>query len=362
MKRDQPKGRGTSSNRNSRFDRVQFESQPDDEWIRNDPWLKQLGEWEPAPTTVIHSDQSRSIFGKNDSPDLPFSLTLNPYRGCEHGCTYCYARPTHEYLGFSAGLDFESQIVVKHDAAALLREEFSKPRWRPQVIAVSGVTDCYQPLERKLQITRQCLAVFAEFRNPVMIVTKSGLIVRDLDLLQELAKHQAVAVAISITTLDSELANHLEPRAAQPQRRLAIIERLAAAEIPTQVMLGPVIPGLNDHEIPEILNAAAAAGARSASWIALRLPHSVKELFSEWLEQHRPDRRRRVLAAIHSIRGGRLNDPRFGSRMRGEGLLAKQIDQLFNVSRRRTGLDQPVDALNTRAFRRPGPSQGCLFS
>ncbi len=273
----------------------------------------------------------------------------------------CYARPTHEYFGLSAGLDFETKIFVKSDAPNLLRAELASRAWKPQLVALSGVTDPYQPVERKLALTRACLEVLAEFRNPTGIVTKSRLVARDTDVLQELARHQAVSATLSITTLDPELARVLEPRAAQPRARLAAIEALARAGIPVGVNVAPVIPGLNDHEIPAIVAAAAAAGAGWAAYILLRLPHGVKELFERWLEDHRPERKRKVLSHIRETRGGKLSDPRFGSRMRGEGLYAEQIRELVELARRRAGLPQRGPELSTAAFRRPGGTQLALW-
>jgi DNA repair photolyase len=290
-----------------------------------------------------------------------FDASVNPYRGCEHGCVYCYARPTHEYLGFSAGLDFETRILVKEDAPELLRRALASPRFEPRVIALSGVTDPYQPVERRLGLTRRCLEVLAEFRNPTAIVTKSRLVARDTDLLGELARHDAVSVHVSLTCLDPELQRRMEPRASSPRLRLEAIESLARAGIPVGAMLGPVIPGLTDHEIPAILAAAAGAGATFASWILLRLPHGVAPLFEAWLERHHPERKAKVLHRIQEVRGGRLNDPRFGSRMRGEGLHAEQIEALFALAARRAGLARRGPALSTRAFRRPAGAQLALF-
>jgi DNA repair photolyase len=268
----------------------------------------------------------------------------------------CYARPSHEYLGFSAGLDFERRIMVKEDAPALLRKTFAGRGWEPQVVALSGNTDCYQPVERRLQITRRCLEVFAEFRNPVAVITKSALVLRDADLLAELARHGAASVFVSVTTLDAELARQLEPRAAQPERRIEAIARLAQAGVPVGVMIGPVIPGLNDAEIPRILAAAAGAGAGSASWVLLRLPKPVDALFDAWLAERYPERRERVLAHIRETRSGRLSDPRFVHRMRGHGPYAEQIAALFEVAARKHGLDRRLPPLSVAAFRRPPKS------
>ena len=308
---------------------------------------------ERVPTEILH-DGSRSIIATNDSPDVGFSASINPYRGCEHGFIYCYARPSHEYLGFSAGLDFESRIMVKEDAPELLRKELASPRWVPKTIALSGNTDCYQPTERKLEITRRCLGVFAEFLNPVAVITKNELVTRDIDHLRALAEHQAVAVALSITTLDGELARRMEPRASHPRDRLKAIERLAAAGIPVSVMVAPVVPGITDHEIPRILEAAAAAGARTAGYVVLRLPGAVAGLFESWLEEHFPDRKDKVLNRVREMRGGKIYDSSFGSRMRGEGVFAEQIRTTFETFRRRHGLDQRIPDLSTASFRRPG--------
>jgi len=305
--------------------------------------------------TRFYRDASRSVLAENQSPDLGFRWSLNPYRGCEHGCAYCYARPTHEYLGFSAGLDFERRIMVKADAPGLLRRALAAPSWRAEPIALSGNTDCYQPVERHLDLTGRCLDVLAEARNPVMIVTKSALVERDLDRLRPLATAAAVHVSISVTTLDADLSARLEPRAARPERRLEAIARLAAAGVPVSVLVAPVIPGLTDREIPEILRAAAAAGARGAGWVLLRLPSPLPALFEEWLRAHVPDRADHVLARIRDTRGGRLSDATFGSRQRGTGAYASQIGQLFDVSARRAGLANAMPVLDGSRFRRPEP-------
>ena len=338
--------RGAADNPANRFESVHLER--DAEW---DP------EEEPSPKTLFLKDATASIITYNDSPDVGFSASVNPYRGCEHGCIYCFARPTHEYLGFSAGLDFETRIMVKERAPELLRAELSSPKWQPQVIAISGVTDCYQPVERRLKLTRGCLEVLAEFRNPVGIVTKNHLVTRDIDVLSELARHQAVAVLVSVTTLDSDLRKVLEPRTTPPAGRLSAIEALAQAGIPVGVLVAPVIPALTDHEMPRIIAAAVEAGAKFAGCVPLRLPHAVAPLFADWLERHFPDRKEKVLNRIRSLRGGKLNDPNFGSRMQGEGIFAEQIDQMFRVACRKAGLSGHRPELSAASFRRPGGTQ-----
>jgi DNA repair photolyase len=334
-------GRGAAGNPSNRFQEMELE---------REKWDAAA---DPGPETRLLRDRSRSVITTNDSPDVPFSASLNPYRGCEHGCIYCYARPTHEHLGFSAGLDFESRILVKVDAPELLREELADPSWEPKTLALSGVTDPYQPAERHLEITRGCLEVLADARHPVGIVTKSRLVTRDLDLLGELASHGAARVSVSVTTLDEELRRALEPRAPTPEARLDAVRKLADAGIPVGVLVAPVIPGLTDHEVPALLEAAAAAGAGHAGYVPVRLPHGVKELFETWLEQHVPARKEKVLGRIRQMRGGRLNDPRFGTRMRGEGPWAEQLRSMFRIARRKHGLDGERRPLSTAAFRRP---------
>ncbi len=341
-----PRGRGAAGNPANRFQPITLE--PDADWNPAD---------DPAPRTQFLRDLSQTIISYNDSPDIPWRAGLNAYRGCEHGCSYCYARNTHEYLGFSAGLDFESKIMVKENAPELLRRELSSPKWKPQMLAMSGVTDCYQPVERRLQLTRKCLAVLAEFRNPVSIITKNFLVTRDIDLLRELAAHQAAMVHLSINSLDSELARKLEPRAASPKMRLTAIEALAKAGVPVGVLVAPVIPGLNDHEIPSVLAAAKSAGAGWAGTEILRLPLTVAPIFEQWLEQNVPGKKDKVLNRIRAIRGGKLNDARFGSRMRGEGIFADQISQIFHVARRKAGMPEDWPELSTAAFRRPEGAQ-----
>jgi DNA repair photolyase len=315
------------------------------------------------PRTELLVDPSRTIIATNDSPDLGFRASVNPYRGCQHGCSYCYARPTHEYLGYSAGLDFQTKILVKPRAAELLRKQLMSPAWKPQVLALSGVTDPYQPAERRLRITRGCLEVLAEFKNPVVIVTKGFLVTRDVDLLAELARVNAASVMLSITTLDAELQRKLEPLASPPTKRLAAIEALARAGVPVGVMTAPVIPGLTDHELPVILQAASDAGASSAGLVVLRLPHGVKELFSDWLAQHVPERREKVLNRLRALHGGALYDSRFAHRQRGSGEFAEQIQALFELGLKRARLARRGAELSTAAFKRPGVAdQLSLFS
>jgi DNA repair photolyase len=343
--------RGAATNPANRFERLHFVADPD-----ADPDASAL----PEPTLLLR-DPSRTVLSTNQSPDVGFDTSLNPYRGCEHGCAYCYARPTHEYLGFSAGLDFETKILVKQDAPRLLRAALASPRWKPQVVALSGATDAYQPAERRLRITRRCLEVFAEFRNPVAIVTKSALVARDADLLADLARFDAAAVNVSITTLDDDLRRRLEPRTAAPRARLKAIEALSGAGVPVGVMVAPVIPGLNESEIPAILEAAKRAGAGSAHLIALRLPHGVADLFEDWLERHVPERRSKVMNRVRSLRDGRINDPRFHSRMRGRGVFADQIQDLFALACRRAGIATEGPELSASAFRNPGDTQLSLL-
>jgi DNA repair photolyase len=347
---DAQRGRGATANPANRFEPLRYERDP--EWT--DPE-------DPSLQTQLFRDTSRSIIAYNDSPDVGFDTSVNPYRGCEHGCVYCFARPTHEFLGFSAGLDFESKILVKEDAPELLRRELSAPRWKPQPLAMSGVTDPYQPIERRLQLTRRCLQVLVEFRNPVVIITKNHLVTRDVDLLAELARDGAARVFLSITTLDGHLVRIMEPRASQPARRLAAIEVLSKAGVPTGVLTAPVIPGLNDHELPSIIAAAAKAGAQSAGYVPLRLPYGLGPLFEHWLTQHFPDRKEKVLNRLRALRGGRLNDANFGSRMRGEGIFAEQIADLFALACRRAGIEGRGQPLSTASFRVPSAAQLTLF-
>ena len=340
-----PDHRGTGLQTPNRFE----STTPGNEAEPREAWEEE----EPSPSTRFLADASVSIITRNNSPDVGFSAGVNPYRGCEHGCAYCYARPTHEYLGYSAGLDFETKILVKHRAPELLAAALSSPKWVPEPIGMSGVTDCYQPVEGRLKLTQGCLEVLARFLNPVFIITKNQLVARDADLLSQLAKHQAVSVCVSVTTLDPELRSALEPRTSPPAGRLAAIRALSQAGIPVGVFVAPVIPGLNDHEIPRILEAAAAAGAGFASYTLLRLPLAVEPIFLEWLERNQPLRKERIIAGIREVREGELHDPRFGSRMRGSGPAAERIRQLFSISRRRHGLASGPPELSVSSFRVP---------
>lgn len=315
-----------------------------------------------AVPTQFLNDQSKSILSKNDSPDIPFTYSINPYRGCEHGCIYCYARPSHEYLGLSAGLDYETKVFVKTDAAALLEKEFRKPTWKPDVICLSGNTDCYQPIERKLGITRALLTVFLRYRNPVRVITKNALIIRDLDILKQLAALNLVRVILSVTTLDRELTRRMEPRTSSPQLRMKAIRELRSHGIPVGVMVAPVIPGLNDHELPEILRHAAEAGATQAGYALVRLPGSLPELFADWLQREYPTRAAKVLHSIRDSRGGKLNHPEFGKRHTGEGEVARHVSRVFKIFCDRYALNRPEPALSTASFIQHGYDQLGLFS
>lgn len=342
------RGRGAVTNPPNRFERLYYERDADAE-----PDLE-------SPGTQYFADPAKSIIARNDSPDVGFETSVNPYRGCEHGCVYCFARPSHEYLGFSAGLDFETKILVKHDAPELLRAELMKKSWVPQTIAISGVTDPYQPIERKLGLTRRCIEVLREFRNPLAIITKNHLVTRDIDLLAEMAAERCAAVNLSLTTLDGDLARIMEPRTSTPELRLDAIRQLSSRGIPVGVMLGPVVPAITDHEMPALLEAAYAAGARRAGYILLRLPHGVKSIFEAWLEEHFPDRKERVLNRIRSMRGGALYDAKFETRLSGEGEFAVQIEKLFEAAKRKAGFTEMPSSLTTENFRRP-TNQQSLF-
>jgi DNA repair photolyase len=343
------KGRGAADNPRGRFEKLERAREDDDRV-------------ESHPQTVITLQRARSIISRNDSPDLPFSQSINPYQGCEHGCIYCYARPSHAYLGLSPGLDFETRIFAKENAAELLREELSKPGYRCELISLGANTDPYQPAERKHGITRGILEVLREFRHPVGIVTKGSLIERDLDLLEPMAHEGLAQVFVSIGTLDAEIARTLEPRAAAPYRRVETVRRLAARGVPTGVFVAPIVPFLNDKDMEAVLEAAAGAGARTASFTLLRLPWEVKDLFKAWLAQHAPLKAAHIMARIRDTRGGRENDPEFGSRMRGEGQFAELLRRRFDVACRRLGLNADKRfRLDTGKFRAPAAPQGSLF-
>ena len=341
------RGRGASWTPANRFEKLHIDL-GDMDVVQID----QEREERPRRATQYFRDGTRTIISRNTSPDVGFETSVNPYRGCEHGCIYCYARPTHEYLGFSAGLDFESKIMVKTEAAELLRSELESSSWKPQVLVMSGVTDPYQPVEKKLRITRGCLEVLAEFRNPVAIITKNRLVTRDLDLLCELVGFGAAAVNLSVTSLDPKLQRVLEPRTSSPEARLDAISQLRAAGVPTGVMVAPIIPGLTDHEVPKILKACAQAGAQFACYTIVRLPWAVAPLFEHWLEEHFPDRKEKVLGRIRDLRGNdRLNNSQWHLRMTGEGIFAEQIASLFEVGCRRAAIGARPK-LSTASFRR----------
>jgi DNA repair photolyase len=310
------------------------------------------------PATHYILERSGSIVSENNSPDIPFRYSINPYRGCLHGCPYCYARPTHEYFGFNAGLDFETKIVVKENAPELFRDFLNRPCWKPESITMSGVTDCYQPAERQFQLTRGCLEVAVEARQPMGIITKNALVVRDLDLLAELAARRLTHVAVSVTTLDAELARLMEPRTSNPAARLRAIKELSAAGVPVRVMVAPIIPGLNDWEVPAILRAAKEAGARAAGFQLLRLPLTVAPVFLDWLQRERPDALEKIEGRVRSTHDGKLNKSAFHDRFRGTGVLAEQIRALFRLFARRLELDGPLPAYDCSQFRPPRSAKG----
>jgi DNA repair photolyase len=319
----------------------------------DDGW-ETVAEELPVIQTQFFDDNTKSILFKNDSPDVGMSYSLNPYRGCEHGCAYCRARPYHEYLGFNAGIDFESKIMVKHDAPELLRRELSKRSWMPECVMMSGNTDCYQPAERKYEITRKCLEVFLEFRNPVSILTKNALILRDLDILKELASMQLVSTMLSITSFDKELRRRLEPRTSTPERKLQAIEQLAKAGVPVGIMVGPIIPGLNDNEVPNILKRGADAGAKWVAHTILRLPYAVAPIFQDWIEKNYPEKANRVMTRIRMIRGGKLNDANWGTRMTGTGGYADYMHNVVATLAKKYGMTGNRHSLRLDLFRRTG--------
>jgi DNA repair photolyase len=350
-----PKGRGSTRNLAGRFEPRRTE----EVWDDLDP-----DDIRPSPQTQIFVDRARRVLTTNDSPDVPFDVSINPYRGCEHGCAYCFARPTHAYLNLSPGLDFETKIFTKPEAAALLAKEIGKRGYVCTPIALGTNTDPYQPIERTLGLTRGILEVLAEHRHPFSIVTKSALVLRDLDLIAEQARAGRANVFLSVTTLDGDLARRLEPRAAAPHRRLAAVRALSAAGVPCGVLASPMIPALNDHELESILEAGAEAGAGYANYILVRLPHEVKEVFGAWLAEHEPARAAKILGRIREARGGKLYDARFGARMRGEGPYAQMLARRFDVACRRLGFARTRPPLDATAFRVPpraAPQRG-LFA
>lgn len=333
------KGRGAPSNETGRFEKLKVEY--DDDVFIN-------------PKTTFFKDTSKSIISTNDSPDLGFSMSVNPYRGCEHGCVYCYARPTHEYFGFSAGVDFETKILVKQNAPQLLYKEIMSENYKPDTIFLSGVTDCYQPAEKKFELTRGCISVLSEFRNPFIIVTKNQLVTRDIDILAPMSKINAAKVVLSVTTLDAELGGVMEPRASRPELRLKAIRELRDNGVSVGVNVAPIIPGLTDHEIPDILSAAKDAGATFANFTIVRLPHSVKDIFQEWLDHHYPNKKNKILNRIRSLRGGKLYKAEFGTRMKGEGEFSEMVATLFDRYCKKLGLNEEKRLVTTEHFRKPG--------
>lgn len=343
------KGRGTAENPGVRFEKLEYVPDPEELFSSE------------KPKTLYFRDESKSIITYNESPDVGFTASINPYRGCEHGCVYCYARPTHEYLGLSSGLDFETRIFVKENASELLRKQLSSRSWTPQPLAVSGITDCYQPGEKKFRITRKCLEVMSEYKNPFGIVTKNHLVTRDIDIISYMAGFKASMVAVSLTTLDPELGRLMEPRTAQPELRLKTIKELSDAGIPVMVLIAPVIPGLNDHEIPEIIKRSVDFGAIHAGYVMLRLPYSVKDLFGAWLERHYPERKEKIINRIRSVRDGRLNNTEFHNRMAGSGIFAEQVRNIFSITCRKYGIENNRINLTTEHFRKPSGNQMELF-
>lgn len=348
------RGRSSQSNELGRFERFQAE-RFDDGWSQPDDDESNRIE------TTLTPDTAKTILTRNESPDLGFDRTVNPYRGCEHGCIYCFARPTHAYLGLSPGLDFETKLFFKPDAADLSRKELSKPGYVPDRIQLGANTDCYQPIEKRLQITREVIKVLDDFQHPLGITTKSHLVTRDIDILASMAERHLALVVISITTLDPKLARAMEPRASAPHRRVDAVRQLSRASIPVSVNISPIILGLTDHEIEAILEQAADAGAHHARFTVLRLSHELKDLFKEWLSAERPDRAARVMSLARQTRGGKENDTRFGLRMVGEGPVAEMIRDRFRLARRRYGLEQKITPLRTDLFKMP-PKIGDQFS
>lgn len=346
-----PRGRGTASNPHNRFAPTRSQAE-DDGWFQD--------ETPPCRATEVRVERAKTVISRNQSPDVGFDLSVNPYRGCEHGCIYCFARPSHAYWDLSPGIDFETRLIAKTNLAERLEEELSKPGYVPKPIALGINTDAYQPIEREQRLTRQALEILLRFRHPVHLITKSSLVLRDLDLLQALAAHNLVKVALSITTLDDELKRIMEPRAASPGARLRTLRELDLAGVPVAVMVAPLIPMINDMELERILQAASEAGARSAGYVLLRLPLEIAELFEEWLATHFPERAEHVMSLIRQSRGGKNYDSRFGSRMRGEGAFANLLAQRFALARKRFGLDRRRFELDCRQFTAPGQQLSLL--
>lgn len=351
INKDRRKGRGAVNNVTGRFDLARVEE--------SDGW--DIPESRAGFKTEVSFEVARSIINYNTSPDLPFDRSINPYRGCEHGCVYCFARPTHAYLGLSPGLDFETKLVARPNAPDILREELSKRRYKVAPIAIGTNTDPYQPIEKEHGITRACLQVLSEFSHPVAIVTKGAMIERDLDILGPMAARGLVRVGVSLTTMNADLCRRMEPRAPSPKRRLLMIKRLVEGGIPVRLMTSPIIPGLTDHEVEALLEAGKDAGADAASWIMLRLPREVSGLWQDWLAEHEPGKAARVMARLREMHGGKDYDPRWGHRMRGEGKYAEMIAQRFKAAMRRLGLDQPTAALRCDLFAVP-PQAGDQLS
>lgn len=317
--------------------------------------------FEPYPKTQFFYDQAKKIINKVSSPDIPLAFSMNPYQGCEHGCIYCYARNSHQYWGYSAGLDFESKIIIKQNTPELLIKELNHPKWKPSPIMFSGNTDCYQPIERKTQLTRKCLQIFVEYAHPVGMITKNSLILRDIDVLQQLAQHRLVHVFISITTLDESLRRVMEPRTASAKRRLAVVRRLSDANIPTGVMIGPVIPGLNNHEIPQIIEAATQNGALAVGYSLVRLNGAIGVIFEDWIRKNFPDRADKVINQIKACHEGGLGDSQFGRRMRGKGKIAEAIADLYHLAKKKYMKDRKMPEYDLTLFRRPDDRQLSLF-
>lgn len=344
-------GRGTNQNPSNRFDKIDYMKD-----------TEELGD-EPRRTQSLYfKDYSKSILSFNDSPDIFARVSLNPYKGCEHGCIYCYARPSHEYLSLSAGIDFESKIFIKHEAPSLLHKTLASKKWEPKIIMFSGNTDCYQPIDKKLKLTRSCLEIMHRFNNPVNLVTKNKLVTRDIDILKKMAEINTAAVFISITTLDNRLASIMEPQTSKPHLKLKAIKELSNAGIPTGVMIAPVIPGLTDSEIPEIIKQASDAGAKYANFVMLRLPHGIKDLFINWLEEYFPERKQKVLNRLISLFGQKMYNPSFHIRGRGKGPFAEQVKDIFKIACRSGGINREELQLTTKHFKNPELAQMDLFN